>query len=179
MRTYNLFLDKLINDLTPSFLRGRSHLLWIQSTLFPLQNINDEFRGYTDDKIIEANMSSAVLHFEWYLNRKFGAYMANENEKIKLSHYEDSGTLFFNDGDVGELPNVAWDISDDWSSAPVAEQPQPLYSMLELIAMLPASFKVTVPVLNSLLDVTKFNIIMKAEIEKYRLAGKTYIIENS
>ena len=67
---YKLFSDKLINMRTPSFLRGRKHILWLQSLVYPLQVVNDLFQQFTNDKLLEARMTSQVMWFEWYLNYK-------------------------------------------------------------------------------------------------------------
>ena len=174
---YKLFSDKIANMLTPTSQRGRGNILWIQSLLKPLQTLNDTFQSFQKEKTIEANVSSQVLHLTWYLDNKFSQYYQNQGDGIKLLHYVDLGVPIFTPGELGEVPNVIWSMTEDYTAAPASEQPRPLYFQFESINAIGASFKVVVP------DITipngDFDIMLRAEIERYRISGKTYVIEHT
>jgi len=177
MSRYKLFADKLINILLPSSQRGRSHTLWLQSLVSPLQTVNDTFQDFVKEKKIEAHMTSQVLHFEWYLNHKFNSYLVNQDEEITIGHYVDYGAPIYDDGEVGETFNLTYSTAEDWSLEDVSEQPIPLYWGYEGLSAIGGSFKVLVPSIN--IEEEPFDIMLKSEIERYRMAGKTYIIEHT
>jgi len=176
MDRYKLFTDKLVNMLVPTFTRGRKHILWIQSLLSPLNTVNDEFQEFRAEKAIEASVTSQVKYLEWYLNRRFGKYFVDSEASIKIVHYTDLGVPIFNDGDFGEIENYIWDESEesDWLAGPADEMPKPLYFEEESLTQIGANFKVVVPQANIPFD--NLSKMMSAEIKKYALGGKTYII---
>jgi len=162
---------------TPPPMRGRDNILWIQSMVSPLKTINDAFQVFAREKKIEASVTSVVIHFEWYLNYKFSKYFTNQNDKITLAHYGDLGVPVFDDGETGEIPDLVWGENEDWSLAPEDEKPNPYYDEFESLAAIGASFKVLVPEVSILHH--QFDIMLRAEIDKYRLSGKTYNIEHN
>lgn len=177
MLKYSINYDKVANMLTSVYQRGRRHILWIQALLKPLQTINDEFQSFVVDKKLEASVTSQVIHLEWYLNYKLRKYYVNQYDGVKFNHYVDLGVLFFDDGDLGEIPNVAWDEYDDWTSFEEDEQPKPMYYESESAEAIGASFNVIIPEIT--IPFEDFEIIIRAEIDKYRIAGKTYTILNT
>jgi len=177
MNKYKLFADKLINMLLPHSQRGRRHILWLQSLVSPLQTVNDTFQDFVIEKRIEANMTSRVFHFEWYLNHKFRQYLVNQEETIQIDHYVDLGVPYYNDGETGETYNVIYSSSYDWSAEDIDEQPIPLYWGYEGLNSIGASFSVTIP--NITISTEIFDVMLRAEIDRYRLAGRTYVIEHT
>jgi len=176
MDRYRLFTDKLANMLVPVFIRGRSHVLWIQSLISPLNTINNEFQAFRVEKAIEASATSQVKYFEWYLDRRFSRYFLDSDNHIKIVHYVDLGVPIFNDGEIGEIENYIWDESEeaDWLAGPADEMPKPIYFEHESLTQIGANFKVVVPELNiPFADLSK---MMSAEINKYVLGGRTYTI---
>lgn len=177
MNRYKLFSDRLINMLVPTNQRGRGHILWLQSLVKPLKDLNDTFQGFVKEKTIEANVTSQVLHFTWYLNHKFSKYFVDPKDQIMISHFVDLGVPVFDDGEIGETPVVTYSTNEVWTGQPAEEQPPGFYWAFESLSAIGASFKVSVPEIN--IDQDKFNIMLNAEINKYRLAGKTYQIEHT
>lgn len=177
MSRYKLFTDKLANILTHPTKRGRGNVLWLQAMLKPLQRSNDEFQSFVFDKKLEASVSFQVIHFGWYLNYKLRQYFANDTDEIKFAHYVDLGVPIYDDGENGEVPFLVWGEEEEvaWQSRPEEQQPQPLYHEFESLSAIGASFRVSVPPI--LIPDDEFGVILKAEIEKYRTAGKTYVIE--
>jgi len=74
----------LINQLVPHYLSGRKYILFLQSLVYPLHTLNERFIIFAKEKQIEARMTSQVMYFEWYLNRKFKKYLANPDESIYI-----------------------------------------------------------------------------------------------
>lgn len=174
---YKLFTDKIINMLAHSSQRGRGHILWLQSLISPLKSANDSLLTFADEKIIEANVSSQVIHFEWYLNYRFQEFFVDPEAKFKLVHYVDLGVPTFSDGEIGEVPNVIYSTTEDWELETEEEQPKPYYFEYESLSAIGASFRVLVPEIN--IPEAEFNIMLKATIDRYRISGKTYIIQNT
>ena len=82
MSRYKLPIDKLVNRLVPHYIAGRRFILFVQSTLYPLQSTNEWFRSFAREKHIEARMTSQVIYFEWFLNYKFSKYFKDSRDRI-------------------------------------------------------------------------------------------------
>lgn len=174
MSRYKLFTDKLVNELLSPHQRGRRHTLWLQSILYPAQLLNSELRDFIVEKKIEAHVTSQVLHFTWYLNRRFSQYFLDSNDKIKILHYVDLGIPYYSLGEDGETPNVVYAIDEDLSESEI-EGPIPFFWEYESLNAIGASFKLLIPEIT--INENEFNIMLVSEVEKYRVAGKTYVIE--
>ena len=174
---YRLYADRLVNMLTHPSQRGRDNILWIQSMISPLQRINDQWQSWVRMKTIEANVTSQVFHFEWYLNYRFSQYIKNDGERITFAHYIDWGVPVFSAGELGEILNMCWGETENASGAPQNEKPKPLFFEYESVGDITASFKINIPEIT--ITKEEFDIMLRAEVERYRLAGKTYAIQHT
>lgn len=172
---YKLNTDKLANRLMPIFLRGRRHVLWMQALLKPLWNLNNNFQTYVSDTELEAQMTSRVIQFKWYLNYLFDQYFVNPADEIYFERFEEDGTLLFDDGEVDEEPFVVYGISEDWSTEDPEDQPRPLWGVIEQLQIFGVLFKVVIPPLT--IDNFELEELIIPVIERYRVAGKTYALK--
>lgn len=171
---YKLFSDNLINMRTPSFLRGRKHILWLQSLVYPLQVINDAFQQFAKDKLLEAKMTSQVMWLEWYLNYKFRQYFINESDGITFKHFVDFGVPFYQEGEPTEKFYVVYQEGELVTTTITEEEPKPLYFINEALLEAGASFEVLVPPLT--IPAIDFDPMISYVLNRYRIAGKVYKI---
>jgi len=180
---YRLFADRIINMLTYNFIRGRRHVLWLQSLVFPLEMLNESTQKFFRDKALEARMTSQVMWFEWYLNYLFGEYFANPGDRITLQHYESLGVPIYYDNEQGRNPDKQESdpkpfvvYNDGETENPDPElQSQPLHHQNESFLKYTVSFEVKIPLLDSTkIKTNEFTAMIAFVIEKYRTAGKDY-----
>lgn len=58
---YFINFDKTVNQFVPHYLGGRKLILFLQSILVPLQQLNKEFSEWAKEKRIEASMTSQIF----------------------------------------------------------------------------------------------------------------------
>ena len=92
---YSIYFDKIINQLAPHYLGGRKYILYLQALCKPLQTANDSFSEWADETLIEANMTSQIIKFEWYLNRKFRKYFADKSNSIAIKNGKRNGVAAY------------------------------------------------------------------------------------
>lgn len=172
---YKLPTDRLINQLIPHFLSGRKYILFIQSLVFPLKVLNDRFVLFTGEKMIEANMTSQTIYFEWFLNHRFNKYLKDPAEKIFI---EDSPTIgvdiYFENASAGK-PFTLWYESERVETNNPQETPKAFYYLSEEKIINKVSFKVCVPEIT--IPEQEFVYLLSYVINTYKLAGKTYLIK--
>jgi hypothetical protein len=105
---YRLPTDRLINQLTPHYLPGRRYILFLQSLVYPLWTLNGRFVAFAREKQIEARMTCQVICFEWYLNRKFGKYLAHSGEAICISESTSIGVDIYREDAQKAKPFTVW-----------------------------------------------------------------------
>ena len=119
-------------------------------------------------------MTSQIIKFEWYLNRKFSKYFANGG-RIVIKNSEQPGTPIWH-----ELANITQ--SDNMLVHTESEATEPrqliLYRSDEQTDESSVSFFVATPRIDTkLISESKYIAMLKYVIDKYRLANKTYIIK--
>ena len=173
---YSLSTDKLVNMLVHHFLRGRKHVLGVQAITFPLQTLNNKFASYAKEKKLDATMTSQVMWFEWYLNRKFSDLFADPKDNIVIEGASDVGVPVYHENANPSQPFVVWGEGEDYSPVTdVEEKPKALYFQTSITRNKTCSFNVLVPKLT--VDPDKFIPMISAVVDMYRLAGKTYKIK--
>lgn len=172
---YRLPIDKLVNRLVPHYLPGRRFILWVQSLVWPLQTLSDRFCDWAREKRIEAAMTSQVIYFEWFLNRRFGRYFADPAQRITITEGASAGAeLYFEDAHYGRPFTVWYQGEPSPEETGEEELPRRMYLEAEERAVLRASFTVCVPEVT--LPASEFVHMLTHVIERYRLAGRTYLV---
>lgn len=174
---YKLYADKLINMLTSIHIGGRKHILWMQSMVHPLQVANDNLQQYFEDKIIESKITSQVMYFEWYLNKKLSKYFLDSNDKIVIKHFTDYGVPIYkeNENEANNSPLVVFgEMEHIPSGLPEKEHPKPLYLKDEAFLAAGTSFDIAIPSLN--VENNELEPQLRYIIDRYKIAGKTYKI---
>ena len=170
---YRLPIDRLVNRLVPHYLPGRRFILWVQSLVWPLQTLNDRFCAWARERRIEAAMTSQVIYFEWFLNRRFGSYFSDPSQRITISEGTAVGVdLYFEDARYGR-PFTVWFAGEQVADTE-EEAPRRMYLEAEEREMIRASFIVCVPAVT--LPAREFVHMLTHVVERYRLAGKTYLV---
>lgn len=171
---YSIKFDRLINELVPHYIGGRKLILYLQSIMKPLQELNDRFKEWARETRIEASMTSQVFKFEWFLTRRFSRYFANPNGKITISsNIGNFGTPMY--GERAETvgnENVKLYKQDEEDAETAV-----FYRDGERTAEKMYSFAVHTPSINTeLISKEEYTNLLRFQIDKYKLAGKTYII---
>jgi hypothetical protein len=172
---YRLLTDRLINRLTPHYLPGRKYILFLQSLVYPLQTLNDRFAAFAKEKQIEARMTSQIIYFEWYLNRKFRSCFANPGESIYISGSETAGVDIYHENAQHGKPFTLWYENENVATVNPAENPKELYLFSEEKVFNKVSFTVCVPEINR--DEKEFVYMLSYVVNTYKLAGKTCLIK--
>lgn len=170
---YKLSTDYLTNCLVPHYLSGRRFILWVQSLVWPLQTLNDRFCAFAREKRIEAAMTSQVLYFEWFLNRRFGCWLQDPSQRITISEGASVGVDLYFEGAQYARPFTVWFEGEELSGTDT-EQPRHMYLNAEEKVQKQVSFTVCVPAVT--LPLEEFAHMLSHVVDTYRLAGRTYLI---
>ncbi|BFK46681.1 hypothetical protein [Alistipes sp. i18-0019-D1] len=171
---YRLSIDRLVNRLVPHYLAGRRFVLFVQSLAWPLQTLNDRFCAWARERRIEAAMTSQVFYFEWFLNRRFGGYLQDPDQRITLTEGASVGAeLYFEEARYGR-PFTLWFEGERIEGVAEEEEPRRMYLEAEEKQVLRASFIVCVPAVTT--SEREMAYMLTHLIERYRLAGRTYLI---
>ncbi|MDR1503613.1 MAG: hypothetical protein LBT43_14300 [Prevotella sp.] len=171
---YKLFTDRIVNQLTPHYLPGRKYILFLQSLVYPLQTLNDRFIEFTKEKHIEARMTSQVIYFEWYLNHKFNQYLSDKKDKIYIKESTAVGVDIYHEGVTGK-PYTLWKEGEIADTQNELEKPREFYFLSEEKAINKVSFMVCIPEIN--IEEQEFVYMLSYVVNRYKLAGKTYLIK--
>ena len=171
---YKLTVDRLVNQLLPHYLCGRRLVLLVQSALYPLQALNDRFRLFTHEKHIEARMTSQVIYFEWFLNYRFGKYLAGERDRIFLRDTSPVGVDIYHEAAERARPFTVWYDGEAVATVRPDEQPRALHRTIEERTIGKVSFMVCVPCIT--IPQQEFVHMLSCIVNTYRLAGRTYLI---
>ena len=170
---YKINFDKTINQLTPHYLSGRKLILYLQAIMKPLQMVNDRFSEWARDTRIEASMISQVIHFEWFLYKKFGKYFLDNSDRIAITDNRRSGPYLYNeDANVPDSSHLTFYYESEGIDKPI------LYHKHEEMSGMNCSFTVSTPQINThIITEQEYISMLKHIVDKYRLAGKTYSIQ--
>lgn len=168
---YSINFDKTINQLTPHYIGGRKLILLMQALASPLQILNKNFAEYAAEKRIEASMTSQILPFTWFLNRKFKKYFLQKSGRITITDTTALGVPIYNE-------NAGIVQSDHLSLYTEQENKgNAFYYQNERIDTNSCSFIVHTPAIDtSLISKESYISMLTYWIERYRVAGKTYKI---
>lgn len=170
---YAINFDKLVNRLVPYYMGGRKLILYLQAILKPMQSINESFAEYAKETRIEASMTSQIFKFEWFLNRKLKKYFLNGGA-IFIHNSGHSGTpIYYEDANVDASSHLLMYQSNEDESSNTAH----LYYQNEKSENCKVSFVVTSPAIDTtLITQEQYHSMLKSYIDKYRISGKTYLI---
>lgn len=172
---YKLPTDKLINRLVPHYLSGRKYILFLQSLVFPLQTLNKRFESFACEKMIEANMTSQRIYFEWYLNRKFSKYFIDSQDTIHITETQTLGVDIYHERSLYSKPYTLWAENEIVETANEEEEPRAFYHLVEEKIINKVSFIVCVPSIT--ISEREFVYMLSYVINRYKIAGKTYLIK--
>lgn len=142
--------------------------------MWPLQTLNDRFVAFAAQKRIEAAMTSQVFYFEWYLNRRFGRYLADPAQKISIAESTPFGVDLYFEGATYARPFTVWFEGERVLTADGAEQPRLMHLHSEQQSVGKVSFMVCVPKIQ--ISEHEFANMLSHTVNSYKLAGKTYLI---
>lgn len=172
---YSLPTDRLVNRLVPHFLAGRRFILFLQSALYPLRTLNDRFVAMARQRRIEACMSSQVIWFEWYLNHRFGRYLADPSDNLYIADSTPLGVDVYHEGSLTGRPFTVWMQNEAVITDDPQEEPRALYLLSEEKEILRVSFMVCVPPIT--IPTQEFVYMLSYAVGTYKLAGKSYLIK--
>lgn len=175
MKRYELPTDKLINQLTPYYLSGRKYILFLQSLVYPLKEMNERFMEFARDKHIEARMTSQTMYFEWFLNYKFQKYFSNPLEGIYIKESETVGIDIYHEDALNGRPFTVWYDNELIITSNEEEEPKEFHYLSEEKAINKVSFMVCIPSIT--IDMQEFVYMLSYVINTYKVAGKTYLIK--
>lgn len=156
---YLLNIANIVRDMIKVSLRKPKRIALLQTALKPLSTINQEFKSKTDDITYFLQFNGQTIYLEHYLNDQYDDVL----QRIYIENTSGSNrvTLYFKS--EGQASTFVYFKSE--------AQP-PLYLRWKSEPVTGVDFIVWVPV-----DVTFDEIVMRAQIDKYRQAGKTYLIQ--
>lgn len=168
---YLINFDKTINQLTPHYIGGRKLILLMQALVSPLQTLSNDFSEYAAEKRIEASMTSQILPFTWFLNRKFRKYFFQKTGSITITNSTTLGVPIYNENaDVAQTDNLSLYTEKEGNG-------MNFYYQNERTDANTYSFIIHSPAIDtSLISKETYISMLTYWIERYRLAGKTYKI---
>lgn len=169
---YVINFDKTINQLTPHYIGGRKLILLMQALVSPLQALNDDFSEYAKEQRIEASMTSQILPFTWFLNRKFKKYFLQKSGSITITNVASLSVPIHNENaDIPQTDNLSLYTEKEGKG-------KAFYYQNERTDQNTYSFIVHTPAIDtSLISKEQYVSMLTYWIERYRLAGKTYKIK--
>lgn len=169
---YTIDTDRLINQFVPFYIGGRKLILYLQALMSALQDINDLFVEWAWETRIEALMTSQIFKFEWYLNRKFKKYFLDQTHRISIINDVEYGVpIYWEKENKGAGKDLLLHLESESKGVP-------FYYRREETQACPCSFIVFTPVIDeNKIAPAKYLFMMNYYINKYRIAGKTFLIK--
>ena len=173
---YGINFDKTVNQLVPHYIGGRKLILFLQSILKPLQDLNDAFKYWAAETRIEAAMTSQVIKFEWFLNHKFRKYFLNPGEGITIQTASHLGAELH--WENTEASGVEHQVTRFEGESDAIADNMILFNEDENEAFGNKSFIVYSPAIDTTkISRTDYLAMVAYQVDKYKLAGKTYSIQ--
>lgn len=159
---YRYDLSKLVRRLTPPRWRNPFNLHWYETLLSPINYSQDRFVAFKDQALIELSYNGQTMYLEKMLNDRFDP----THRRIIIQHEEDNSVFWYLEAE-GQAPNYLY--TEIETGATLTH----LYNEGENSTGLPGGidFRVKAPA-----ELFSKEPQMKAEINKYKLAGKIYDI---
>lgn len=179
---YVINFNRTVNQLLPYYLNGRKLILFLQSCVKPLQDINDSFVKWAKDTRIEASMTSQIFKLEWFLKYKFGHYLADPTQNFSIKNGETIGTPIQNQSAEG-VPDSEQLLM--YKQSEIGANTAKLFYHNEITENSPYSFVVFCPalwkdessgLLKDGISEKEFIAMLTYYVDKYRISGKTYKI---
>lgn len=172
MRSYHINTDRLVNQLLPHYLGGRKLVLLLQSMLTPLKTLGVKWEQWANNTRMEAAMTSQIILFENFLNKRFSKYLLDPTEKILIS-----------DGELPGLP-LYWEALNSSISYmtlySVSEQSSNNPSLRwrdEKLTSSDVSFIVVCPPVNTqIISEEELTAMISYYVNRYKIAGKKYVV---
>lgn len=189
LRTYTIdFYDKIAKDLLPHFLQQKGidawvtatpfpwvtiggsswstgyasrHLKWLACIMAPLQELNTTFKAFVADVRYQMYLNGQVQYLEHYLNDLYD----NSLRRIYIED-GDAGTPFFVYNKADGTQNEYVYNKSELETAPVLYNQADYADQVDFIVVIPWS---NIP--------SAEETIMKAYVNKYKLAGKRFSIQ--
>ena len=199
---YGIFLEKMVNRLIPVYLRGDLNTSWLLALLTPLEELNNDFLNFTRSRRRIALTTSQVMVFEEFLTDAFKDQFAVSSGRIYVTSGVSLGTPIHIEADISYPENEElWIFADEadeanfiadisttlnygeidnyadvvWVNGSVIKNAV-FFTLADNVLNTQYSFTVTASTLKSGVDPTQFTNQLKAAVNKYRLAGKTFNI---
>ncbi len=159
-----------------SLLSGRKYILFLQSLVYPLKTLNDWFQGFAKQKMIEANMTSQIIHFEWFFELYVRAFsLVIRNRRFILPTVLWLGWIcIMKKHCIASLAPFRFE-GEAVATVNPLENPRPFYFHSEEKEVNKVSFMVCVPEID--IDEQEFVYMLSFVVNNYKLAGKTYLIK--
>jgi len=152
-----LNIYNLISLLLPIHKRKPNRIGILNMLLSPLVTLINEFYSYRSNTLYVSGITSQTLSLEAYLNYKLDSY----NKRIKIRHFQKPTTLvLYNEG---ESPTNTF-VGNEREEAGI-----------KVVVKFQSEFNVlTIKDFEVLYPSTINESLLKSEVLKYKLAGKTY-----
>lgn len=171
---YYINFDKVVNQLSPYYLSGRKLIMYLQALTKPLQDINLGFAEWAKETMIEATMTSQVIKFEWFLNRKFCKYFTDPSQLISIKNGNRTGVPIYNQS--ADVP-ISENMLLKFESEGVIDSTVLNYHN-ELTDGGTCSFIVYSPAIDiRKISMEEYVAMLSYYIDKYKVSGKTYKIK--
>lgn len=155
----------------PTYLSGRNINLLVQSMMSPLQTLNRHFVIWGKEKRVEAQMTSQIILFVPFLNKKFQQYFVNPKDEFSITDRVQIGVPLYHQ--TAQLPeSKKFPLYLDNTSKVALKKEE------ENITTPNFSFIVWSPQINTdLISEDEYMSMVKYWVDKYKVAGKTYQIK--
>lgn len=172
MRSYHINTDRLVNQLLPHYLGGRKLVLLLQALLTPLQTLAIKWEQWANNKRMEAAMTSQIILFENFLNKRFSKYLQNPSDRILISDGELPGVpLYWEELNSNISYLTLYSASEQSSNNPT------MYWRDEKLVSSDVSFIVVCPSVNTqIISEKELSAMISYYVNRYKVAGKKYTI---
>lgn len=106
---YSANSKTLLGELTPFFLRGKKFLRFMAAICAPLDNVNETFKQWCKEKLVDAATTSQIIVLKWSMREKLKQYFLNENDGFQFYTYgrEEYTTIYENQSEQSLHSNDA------------------------------------------------------------------------
>lgn len=160
---FNINFNKIIILILPPHKRGSKHIALLQTFIKPIIELYNSFISHRETTLDELNFDGSTIHFEFILNKKFN----NGGEGIVIETIVNTSQVFIpcksSGGDTIYVKNKAHASVENLYIGNKAYYD----SLLDFIVKIPIQ-------LYTYLNLDE----VRAYVDKYRLAGKTYEIQS-
>ncbi|HTF18166.1 MAG TPA: hypothetical protein VK658_08850 [Chryseolinea sp.] len=159
---YRYNLSKLVKRLTPPRWRNPTNLNWYETLLSGINYSQDRFNAFKDQALVELSYNGQTIYMEKMLNDRYDPSL----RRIIIQHEQNNSAYWYVEGE-GQAPVYLYTEPETGATQSF------LYIEGENSTGLPdgIDFVVKAPV-----SLTSQEVRMKADVNKYKLAGKQFEI---